>query len=79
MKTDYLPAGTSDEFNTELIDGNKIKKLFEELKSKYDLTIIDTAPAVRVIDTVHLAEIADAVVIVIRAEKLRLRMFHLPL
>ncbi|EDM29510.1 hypothetical protein LNTAR_17208 [Lentisphaera araneosa HTCC2155] len=66
---DYLPAGTSDEYVTELIDGKKIKELFSELKNKYDLIIIDSAPAIRVIDTVHLAEVADSTVIVVRAGK----------
>ncbi|MDD7986278.1 polysaccharide biosynthesis tyrosine autokinase [Lentisphaera marina] len=66
---DYLPAGTSDEYITELIDGKKIQELFSKLRSIYDLIIIDSAPAVRVIDTVHLAEIADSTVIVVRAGK----------
>jgi capsular exopolysaccharide synthesis family protein len=66
---DYLPAGTSDEHITELIDGKKIQVLFDHLREFYDLIIIDSAPAVRVIDTVHLAEVADSTVIVVRAGK----------
>ncbi|WDE97465.1 AAA family ATPase [Lentisphaera profundi] len=66
---DYLPAGSADEFITELIDGKKIKESFMQLREVYDLIIIDTAPAVRVIDTVHLAEITDSTVIVVRAGK----------
>ena len=69
QKLDYLPAGNSDEYVTELIDGKKMESLLNELRERYDLVIFDTAPAVRVVDTVHLAEKTDGTVIVARIGK----------
>ena len=40
----------------------------------YDLVIFDTAPAVRIVDTVHLAEKTDATVIVARLGKTILKI-----
>ena len=66
---DYLPAGHSEEYVTELIDGKRMEDLLISLRSMYDLVIFDTAPAVRVVDTVHLAEKTDATVIIARVGK----------
>ncbi|MDD7983527.1 AAA family ATPase [Lentisphaera marina] len=66
---DYLPAGHSEEYVTELIDGKRMEDLLIQLRTMYDLVIFDTAPAVRVVDTVHLAEKTDATVILARIGK----------
>ncbi|EDM25489.1 Protein-tyrosine kinase [Lentisphaera araneosa HTCC2155] len=65
-KMDYLPAGNNDEYVTELLDGKKMETLLTHLRNTYDLVIFDTAPAVRVVDTVHLAEKTDGTIIVAR-------------
>ena len=66
-KLDYLPAGESEEYVTELIDGKRMEELMHTLRQDYDLVIFDTAPAVRIVDTCHLAEMTDATVIVMRS------------
>ena len=66
---DYLPAGQSEDFVTELIDGHRMDELLTSLRDTYDLVIFDTAPATRIIDTVHLAEKTDATVIITRSGK----------
>ena len=68
-KLDYLPAGNSDEYVTELIDGKKMNDLLDQLRNNYDLVLFDTAPAIRVVDTVHLAEKTDGVIVVARMGK----------
>jgi capsular exopolysaccharide synthesis family protein len=53
----------------DLLGSVSMKRLIEGLKSHYDLVVIDSAPLLPVNDTKVLAQIADAVVFVVRWEK----------
>lgn len=54
---------------SELTASVATKKLFEELKTRFDYIIIDTAPVVLISDTHHLLPHVDAVLLVVRLNK----------
>ena len=66
---DYLPAGHMSENTTELLTLEKLSTIFAELRSEYDLIVMDTAPVNRVVDTMLLAKHSDLVILVAKAGK----------
>jgi capsular exopolysaccharide synthesis family protein len=50
----------------ELLLGDRLKSLFDELKSKFDYIIVDTSPVGRVADAFSLAPFADVSIYVVR-------------
>ncbi len=66
---DYLPAGHAGELAPELLQGEKLHEIMQELKARYKVVIIDSAPANHVVDTVLLGSEADATVLVARSGK----------
>jgi capsular exopolysaccharide synthesis family protein len=73
-----LPAGIIPPNPAELLMDKKVGKLFEELKTKFDYIIVDTAPVSLVTDTLIVGHLADAFVYVTRANYLDKRMLKLP-
>lgn len=64
---DVIVAGPIPPNPAELILGNRLDNLFEELRQEYDYVIIDSAPVGMVADTFSLVRVADTVVYVCRA------------
>lgn len=62
-----LHSGAIPPNPTELLMSDRVNTLIEEAKTKYDYTIIDTAPTLAVTDTLLFSEFADATLYVIRA------------
>lgn len=75
---DVLPAGTIPPNPAELLMGTKVEKMFEELKTKYDYIIVDTAPVSLVTDTLLIAKYADTFIYVIRSGKLDRKLLAIP-
>lgn len=73
-----LPAGIIPPNPAELLMDKKVGLLFEELKTKFDYIIVDTAPVSLVTDTLIVGHLADAFVYVTRANYLDKRMLKLP-
>ena len=65
---DLILAGPTPPNPAELIAGKSFDKIFEVLRKKYDYIILDTAPINMVTDTFMVARVADATVIVCRAD-----------
>ena len=65
---DILPRGTLPPNPTELIARNGLEKAIEELKERYDLIILDTAPIAMVTDTSLISRVADICIYVCRAD-----------
>lgn len=51
----------------ELLQGDRIKQLVTELRERYDIIVLDSAPTAMVSDTFSLAQLADATIFVTRA------------
>ena len=64
---DIAPSGVVPPNPAELIQSPRLKTLFDELRTRYDLIIVDTAPVTLVSDTFHLAPLADMTLFVTRA------------
>jgi tyrosine-protein kinase Etk/Wzc len=73
-----LPAGIIPPNPAELLMDKKVEKLFEELRTKFDYIVVDTAPVSLVTDTLIIGHLADTFVYVTRANYLDKRMLKLP-
>lgn len=67
LKFDIIFSGTMPPNPAELLSNGRFELLLNELKSQYDYVIVDTAPTLLVTDTSLIANLADLVVYVIRA------------
>lgn len=75
---DVLSSGIIPPNPVELLMDDRITKMFDELKSRYDYIIVDTAPVSLVTDTILVANNADAFIYVVRANYLDRRMLRVP-
>lgn len=75
---DVLSSGIIPPNPVELLMDDRITKMFDELKSRYDYIIVDTAPVSLVTDTILVANNADAFIYVVRANYLDRRMLRIP-
>ena len=75
---DVLSSGIIPPNPVELLMDDRIIKMFDELKLRYDYIIVDTAPVSLVTDTILVANNADAFIYVVRANYLDRRMLRIP-
>lgn len=61
-----LPAGPVPTNPAELLGSSRMRTLLNELKSQFDLIILDSPPVLPVVDAVLLSEIVDSTVLVAR-------------
>lgn len=64
---DVLPAGVIPPNPSELLQSDRLDKLFELLRQHYDYVVIDSAPVAMVSDTFLLSRVADMTIYVTRA------------
>jgi tyrosine-protein kinase Etk/Wzc len=64
-----VPAGPVPPNPAELATSAKTRELFDELRKRFDIIIVDSAPIGAVSDTYSLAAIADAIIILVRHNK----------
>lgn len=64
----YIPAGPTPPNPSELILNDEYKALLDDLKSKYDLIILDTPPVGLVTDAVLSMKISDLQLYIVRAD-----------
>lgn len=74
---DILASGPIPPNPAELLMHDKIRIMFNELKSSYDYIIVDTAPVGLVADTLLLNKYSDCTVFVVRANYLDKRMLEI--
>jgi tyrosine-protein kinase Etk/Wzc len=65
---DFIPTGSEPPHAADLLSGPGMDALLDELKSRYDLVLIDTPPVLAASDAGILASKAGAVFMVVRAE-----------
>lgn len=65
---DYIPAGPLPPNPSELILNDEYRQLLEELKSRYDLIILDTPPVGLVTDAVLSMKMSDLQFYIVRAD-----------
>ena len=63
-----IHAGTIPSNPLELLSSQRFKNLIEQLKTNYDVLIIDSAPALAVSDALIVSQLSDAVIYVVLAD-----------
>lgn len=63
---DFLPAGTTPPNTTELLMGQRLDQLLQELRADYDFILIDTTPAFAVADASIVSRVTDLTLFIIR-------------
>lgn len=74
----FLPAGVRPPNPAELLLRDELKEMVDQLKSKFDVIIIDTAPIGLVTDTLLVSDLSDAILYVVRANYLEKKMLAIP-
>lgn len=67
-----LPSGIIPPNPAELLASNRMKALLEQLKSVYDIIILDTPPTLAVTDSQIIASICDGIVLVVDSGKVKI-------
>ena len=76
LKLDFIFSGTIPPNPAELLSNGRFELLLEELKKEYDYVIVDTAPTLLVTDTTLIANLADLLVYVTRANHTDKNLLH---
>jgi succinoglycan biosynthesis transport protein ExoP len=63
----FLPCGTDAQSTPELLEPSNLKGLLLQLRTQYDVIILDTPPVLVSADAATLAASADGVILVVRA------------
>ena len=66
---DYITAGTAIKNTDRLMDSEGMRNFLEEVKTLYDIIILDSAPIIPVIDTQYLARYVDSTILVVCSGK----------
>jgi len=66
---DMIPSGAVPSNPAELLGSSAMQQLMVELHGRYDIVIVDTAPALAVSDALSLAPFADGVIVVADANQ----------
>lgn len=74
---DLIPSGPIPPNPSELIMGESMKEMLDELKQKYDFIILDTPPVGLVTDALELTEFCDATLYVVRQNVTKKEMLEL--
>lgn len=62
-----MTAGVGDEDSVELLNSQRMPELLHALASEFDVVLIDTPPALHMVDTRIMARECDGVILVVRA------------
>ena len=62
-----MPAGIGDEDSMELLNSARLPELIAELRKTFDVVLIDTPPALHMVDTRIIARECGGVILVVRA------------
>lgn len=75
-KIDLIGAGSYSSSPSEMISSKAFEKLVNEMKSNYDLVLIDSAPVLAVADALIASRYADFVLLVIRYGRDSMEALH---
>lgn len=75
---DIIQSGKTPPNPAELLMGDRLKELLEEVSTLYDFVIVDTAPCMLVTDTLLFSEYADHTIYVLRANYTDKKLLNFP-
>ena len=73
-----IPSGPIPPNPAELLMSDRLNELFEDLKTKFDYLVVDTAPVGLVADSLLLNKYADLFIYVARANYLDKKLLNIP-
>lgn len=62
---DILPAGTISAATSAVLQGSALAPSFEQLRARYEAIVVDTAPALRFPDALHIARATEGTIVVL--------------
>ena len=62
---DVLTSGEKTSTITSLLESNKIKDLFKNLREMYDIILVDSPPVINVSDAIYISKLSDALVFIV--------------
>ena len=68
---DFIPSGMVPPDPVKLLSSSKLDILINQQKHKYDLILIDTPPAIGMVDAIKIASICDSTVLMMRLDKVK--------
>ena len=68
---DVIPCGTAPPDPVKLLSSSKLDILVNQHKHNYDLILIDTPPAIGMVDAIKIASICDGTVLMMRLDKVK--------
>lgn len=71
-----IPGGMTVAHPTDMLAGDKFRSFLRELRTQYDLVILDTPPVIPVPDAVTIAEQVDAFILLFRLQHTPHHMFR---
>ncbi|NRA11367.1 MAG: polysaccharide biosynthesis tyrosine autokinase [Crocinitomicaceae bacterium] len=74
----FVSSGIKPPNPAEIMLRDEIKQLFAELRKRFDIIIVDTAPVALVTDTLLISDMSDAIIYVARANYLERKMLAIP-
>jgi len=69
----FLPVGEAAPNPAELLGSERMKRLIENLRSRFDVVILDSPPVLSVTDALSLSKISDATVMVCSANETHMK------
>lgn len=75
---DVILSGRIPPNPAELLMSDRLEKIIEDVRGKYDYVIVDTAPTLLVTDTLLISQLADTTVYVCRAEYTDKKLLQYP-
>ncbi|MEL6581478.1 MAG: polysaccharide biosynthesis tyrosine autokinase [Cyanobacteria bacterium J06621_12] len=68
---DLITSGSKTEDPVKLLSSSRFQKLIEQYELDYDLILVDTPPAIGMVDAVKIASICDSVLLMMRLNKVK--------
>jgi len=64
----YVPSGPIPPNPSELLSSKRLAELFDELREKFEVVLVDSPPVLPVTDAIIVAQVVDTVVLLTRSE-----------
>ncbi|MEL7416989.1 MAG: polysaccharide biosynthesis tyrosine autokinase [Cyanobacteria bacterium J06629_2] len=68
---DLITSGSKTDDPVKLLSSSRFKNLIEQYESEYDLILVDTPPAIGMVDAVKIASICDSALLMMRLNKVK--------
>lgn len=72
----YITSGTIPPNPAEMLESSVMRDFFQEIRSRYDLILIDSPPIIAVTDAEILSKMVDATILVVSAENTELELME---